>query len=131
MGRISTGAACIAAIPLRQKGKSTPASIAAAIPSGMAAIKRPKGRKVPVSKIRPAARTKAPTACGMVTPVVAAINAAPGVDHARTTGTRAHVERTAEPMALATLTARTQLAVCSGLAPTAAAAANTSAIVEP
>lgn len=67
----------------------------------------------------------------MVTPVEAAIRAAPGVDQANTMGMRVHRLRPAEPMPLATLTAATQEAVCMGVAPTAAAAARTRAIVEP
>ena len=49
----------------------------------------------------------------------------------RMMGTRVQVLSNAEPMALAKQTAATQEAVCAGLAPTACAAARTSAMVEP
>ena len=74
---------------------------------------------------------KAPTASWMSMPEVAAMRAAPGVDQARTTGTRVPQLRTAEPSPLATETAATHDAVCAASAPTAAAAASTSAMVEP
>jgi hypothetical protein len=81
--------------------------------------------------MRSPARTKAPAASGKVTPSVAMTRAAPAVDHARTTGWRVHQLRAALPRPLASDTARTQEAVCAGLAPTATAAASTRASVEP
>ena len=62
---------------------------------------------------------------------MAAISAAPGVDQASTTGTRLCQLSQADPAALPRQIASTQLAVCPGLAPSAAAAASTSAMVEP
>ena len=103
----------------------------AATPSGISATARPKGLMTPVSAIKMPASTKAATASASVTPWVAAIRAAPGVDQASTTGTFVVIDKSAEPMALAKQTASTQLAVCSGLAPTAVAADSTSAMVEP
>ena len=90
----------------------------------------------PVSTTSAADSRNAPTASAIVTPVVAAIRAAPGVDHARTTGTRVRQLSQALPSALAMQTANTQLAVCSAMAPTAVAATavaadRTSAMVEP
>jgi hypothetical protein len=67
----------------------------------------------------------------MSSPEVAATSAAPGVDQASTTGTLCQVDSTAAPTALARQIASTQLAVWLGLAPTAAAAARTSAMVDP
>ena len=131
IGNTSPGAASAAPAPRRQNGSNTPASIAAAIPSGIAATSRPKGRTAAVSATNPPASTKAPTASGIVTPVVAAISAAPGVDQASTTGTRFHADSQAEPTALASDTASTQLAVCPASAPTAKAAASTNAMVDP
>ncbi len=68
--------------------------------------------------------TKAPTPSAKLMPWVAAMRAAPGVDQARTTGIFACQERRAEPTALPRLMARSQLAVCSGVAPSAVAAAS-------
>ena len=68
---------------------------------------------------------KAPTPSAREMPDVAAISAAPGVDQARTTGTRDLKERSAEPAALPSDTARSQLAACDGVAPSAVAAAST------
>ena len=105
--------------------------MAAAMGSGMAAIIRPSGRMAPVARISVAARRNAPTPCAMLRPVLPAISAAPGVDQASTTGLRVQKLRPAEPAALARLMARTQESVSSGLAPSAAAAARTSAMVPP
>ena len=130
-GSTSTGRATAAAGSFRQKGSNTPASIPAAIPSGISATARPSGFISPVSRIIAPASTKAPTPCAMVSPSVAAISAAPGVDQASTTGTRLCQDSSAEPAALPSEIARTQEAVCAGVAPSAAAAASTSAMVEP
>ena len=65
----------------------------------------------------------------MLTPADAAISAAPGVDHASTTGILTHPLSVAEPMALTRQMENIQLAVCAGVAPNAAA--NSSAMVEP
>ena len=113
------------------KGRSTPASIAAATAAGIAPTARESAGTAPVSAMSPPARMKAPTASWMSIPEVAAMSAAPGVDQASTTGTRVPQLRAAEPRPLATDTAATQDAVCAASAPTAAAAASTSAIVEP
>ena len=73
---------------LRQKGRRTPASIAAATPSGIMATRRPSGLIAPVRMTSTPASAKAATACAMLVPLVAASSAAPGVDQASTTGTR-------------------------------------------
>jgi hypothetical protein len=70
---------------------------------------------------------KAPIPSASVMSDVAAISAAPGVDQARTTGTRDCQERRADPAALPSDTARSQLAACAGVAPSAVAAARTMA----
>ena len=71
------------------KRTSTPASIAAAIPGGMRSITRSKPRVSPASRISSAQNMKAPTASAIGTPASAVTSiAAPGVDHAVTTGAR-------------------------------------------
>ena len=65
-----------------------PASMAAAIGVGMRPISCPNGLMKAVSTISPPARMNEPTAAWMEMPLEAAINAAPGVDHAATTGMR-------------------------------------------
>ncbi len=131
IGSTRPGSAAAAGPSLRQKGKSTPASIPAAIPSGISAISRPSGRSTPLNAISAPARRNAPTPSAMVMPLVAAISAAPGVLQARTTGTRAQALSSALPAALARQIASTQLAVWAGVASRAAAAASTSTMVEP
>ena len=115
IGSTSAGAVSAAAAPFSTKGSSTPASIPPAIPSGISATARPRGRIAPVSAISRPATTKAPTACGIVRPEVAATSAAPGVDQASTTGTRCQLDSSADPTALPRQTASTQLAVCAGI----------------
>lgn len=75
--------------PARQNGTRTLASMPAAMPSGISANALSKVVTAPVKAVNKPATTTAPTACCMFRPTVAAIRAAPGVDHARTTGTRA------------------------------------------
>ncbi|MNT36846.1 hypothetical protein D3C72_1729550 [compost metagenome] len=65
-----------------------PASIAAAIGSGMRLSAFSNQPVTPASTISAAENTKAPMASGMLTPESEVIrSAAPGVDHAVTTGT--------------------------------------------
>src|SRR5689334_23262857 len=74
---------------VRQKGSSTPASIAEAIEAGMRAARRPSAGTRPRMIINAAATRKMAVAVGQVMPGgVAANNAAPGVDQASTTGMR-------------------------------------------
>ncbi len=112
------------------KGSSTPASIPAAMPSGIARDERGPGAGSPRSGRSAApARMKAPTACGHR-------DAAGGRDqrgagrgpgqHHRHAGVPGQ-ERAARPPWRGR-PAKTQLAVCAGVAPTAAAADSTSAI---
>ena len=108
-----------------------PSYLAAATPSGIIATARPKGLIVAVSTMSPPHSKNAPTASFMLIPVVAAIKAAPGVDHAKIIGTRLTKLSPAEPRAKAMQIAKTQLAVWAGLACKAAAAESTKAIVEP
>ena len=66
-----------------------PASMAAAMLAGILSIRRPSGRMVAVSRISPAASTKAPTAAALFRHAeVEAISAAPGVDQAVMMGMR-------------------------------------------
>ena len=131
IGATIAGRATACAGTRRQNGSSTPPSIAAAMPRGIIPISRPKGPISPVRKISAPASRNAPTAPAMECPVEAAISAAPGVDQASTTGMRWVYDKNADPTALAMQTAKTQDAVCAGVAPTAAAAASTRAMVDP
>ena len=54
----------------------------------MRSISRPNGLTRPVSTMSPPASRKAPTAAWIEMPLEEAISAAPGVDHAVTTGMR-------------------------------------------
>ena len=131
IGRIRSGKAWAASAPCTQNGSNTPASIAAAIPSGIIAISLPKGRNAPVRAINTPARRNAPTPSAIVTPLVAAINAAPGVDQASTTGIWAKALRNADPTALPRHSTKIQLAVCAGVADRAVAAEITMATLAP
>ena len=114
-----------------QNGSSTPASMPEAMPGGIALTARLNGGSAPVSAISAPQATNAPTASLIEMPLEAAISAAPGVDQASTIGIRFQVLSKAEPMALPKQIAATHEAACTGLAPTACAAASTSAMVEP
>ena len=96
-----------------------PASMPDAMEAGMRAISRVSGLNRPVAIRSSAVSTKAPTASLTEKPVLAAINAAPGVDHAVTIGMRKRQDRTAVSSAIAKQSAVTALAVCAWFAPTA------------
>jgi hypothetical protein len=73
----------------RPKRSSTPASIPAAIDIGMRFIARSNHPVKPLSASRTADTTKAPIASAIGTPAALVTSiAAPGVDHAVTTGAR-------------------------------------------
>ena len=74
---------------------------------------------------------KAPTACGMVKPLEAAISARPGVDQAVMTGILVRQDSHRHSTAMARQIAVTPLAVSTCVAPTALAAARTMANVPP
>ncbi len=109
------------------KRKITPASMAAAIGIGIFSISAPSGRKAAVSIISAAASRKAPMAAAMSSPLLAAMRAAPGVDQAQMIGRRWRQEsqRLATPLARAR--PAIQETVWAGVAPSACAAASTTA----
>ncbi len=81
----------------------------------------------PLTRISAPQSRKAPTASGSVSPCVAAINAAPGVDHATLTGSRVHNDSPRLVMPMPRPSAQIHEVVCCALAPTAWAAWNTMA----
>ena len=105
--------------------------MAEAMAVGIRSIKALTGRKAAVMRIRTAVRKKAPTACSIEMPDEAPIKAAPGVDHAAIIGMRCRMLRIAVVAIIETQSAAIQDEVCSGLAPTAFAAARTMATDPP
>ncbi len=100
----ATGASSIAAIGFRHRPNRTPASMALASGSGMAAMRRPNGRISPAAIRRSPTTTKAPTAAGKPPGIapVAARSAAPGVDQATKTGIRRPTLMTTPAIPIAT-----------------------------
>ena len=98
---------------------------------GIRAIAAPKGRIKPVSAINAPATRKAPTACAISIPIEAAIKAAPGVDHARTTGILLRQDKNRLPTAIEMHNTVIHEAICASVAPRLPAAAITTATDPP
>ena len=112
------------------KRASTPASRPEASAIGMRSITRANRPVMPDSAMSRPQATKAPIASGSVTPVAAApvaSTAAPGVDHAVSTGCRQRSDKTMLVSPMPRHRAHSQEVVCAGVAPSADAAWNTSA----
>gem|GEM_PF-6426498 len=117
---------------MRQKGSSTPASMAEATAAGMRSASRPSAGINPVSTIISPAMTKAPTAVDQPRPSVeAASRAAPGVDQARTTGIFSRQLSTAPGRPMPRHRAVTMEMIWAGAAPMAWPACTTRATVPP
>jgi len=99
--------------------------------AGIFAISRVSGLNRPVATKRMPVTMKAPTACGIVKPLEAAISARPGVDQAVMTGILVRQESHRHSTTMARQIAVTPLAVSTCVAPTALAAAMTRASVPP
>ena len=83
------GAVLIELKASRPKRSNTPASMAEAIAIGIRFIMRSNNPDDPAMMMSTAHSTNAPMASGIVTPAaLVAMSAAPGVDHAATTGFR-------------------------------------------
>ena len=82
-------------------------------------ITRSKTPVRPASTISALQKTKAPVASAKPTPLVAASNAAPGVDQAVSTGCRYHSERATELSPMPRPKAQIQDVVCAASAPRA------------
>ncbi len=111
----------------RPKRVSTPASSAAAIATGTRSISRSNSPDAPAIVISTAETMNAPVATGNVMPCVAASSAAPGVDHAVSTGWRYQSDRPMLVRPVPTPSAHIHEVVCSGVAPRPCAAWNTMA----
>ena len=108
-----------------------PASMPDATDDGMSEISLVSGLSTPVRMSSTATMMKAPTASAIVKPELTATSAAPGVDHAAIIGIRVRQLSHAVSNTCARQIAVTQLAVWSGVAPTALAAAMMMASVPP
>lgn len=102
-----------------------------AIGVGMRATRRARGVSAAVSTIRPPVTMKAPTARDMPMPLVAAIRAAPGVDHAVTIGRRCQMLKPAVVAAMARLRPVIQETASPGAAPSAVMASSTTGSAPP
>ncbi len=128
-GATSHGFATSPPTGARHSGSSTPASIACAMEGGMRAIRRPRRGQTAVSRMSPATTRNAPTAAGQPpsTAPVAASRAAPGVDQATVIGIRYRHASTIAATPIVTQSARSPLADCAGVAPTARRPVSTTA----
>ena len=117
MPKTKPGACGAALTASRPKRASTPANSAAAMAWGMRSITRSNQRVTPATTMSKPQTTKAPVASAKLRPLLAAIKAAPGVDHAVSTGWRAHSERPIDVAAMPKPSAQIHDAICCGLAP--------------
>ncbi len=125
MTMTSQGALVVAPTASMPNLASTPASNAAAIACGMRSITRSKPRVTPAITINAPQTTKAPTASPIATPLLPASRAAPGVDHAVSTGCRVASDRPIDVTPMPRPSAHIHDVACAGVAPSACAAAKT------
>lgn len=89
MGNATAKLSCMVLNRPVPKRNSTPASRAAASGTGIRPMSRLNHPVTPLTRMSRPEKTKAPTACAIGTPLRPVVSsAAPGVDHAVTTGAR-------------------------------------------